>query len=69
MERGVVKWFDSVKQFGFIRPDVGDKDIFVHGTKVNTMDRVLDEGDRVEYEVEEGPKGKQAKNVTVIEGT
>jgi CspA family cold shock protein len=66
MERGTVKWFDEVKQFGFITPDIGKKDIFVHASKVVSLDRVLDKGDRVEYEIEEGPKGPQAKNVTLL---
>lgn len=69
MERGTVKWFDETKRFGFIQPDIGKKDIFVHSSNVETLDQILDEGDRVEYEVGEGPKGPEAKKVKVIEET
>ncbi len=66
MERGTVKWFDEGKQYGFITPDIGKKDIFVHASKVVSLDRVLEVGDRVEFEMEEGPKGPQAKDVTLL---
>lgn len=66
MERGTIKWFDEEKGFGFIAPDIGQKDLFVHQSNVNTLERTLEKGDRVEYEVSEGPKGLEAKKVTPI---
>ena len=61
MASGVVKFFNSEKGFGFITPDGGGKDVFVH--KTGTRDN-LNEGDRVEFEVEQSPKGAHAVNVT-----
>jgi cold shock protein len=62
--RGKVKWFNDQKGYGFIRPEKGGKDLFVHHTAIQ-MDgfRTLAEKELVEYELEEGPKGAQAKNV------
>ena len=67
MERGIVKWYDGVKGYGFITPDVGKKDIFVHSSNVNNLERALETGDRVEYEIGESPKGPQAKNVQLLQ--
>lgn len=66
MIEGVVKWFNDSKGFGFIEQQGGD-DVFVHHTAINNSGfRSLNEGDRVSFEVEQGPKGPSAKNVTVI---
>lgn len=63
MEKGTVKWFNSRKGFGFIeRPD-GD-DVFIHYTAIEGEGyKSLNEGDEIEFEVVEGPKGPQAANV------
>lgn len=65
--RGTVKWFNDSKGFGFIAPDDGSKDIFVHQTAIASSGfRTLAEGDKVEFETEQGPKGPQAKNVKKV---
>ena len=64
MGKGTVKWFNSEKGFGFIAPDDGGKDLFVHYSEVRTSGRaMLDEGQAVEFEIGEGKKGPCAKNV------
>jgi CspA family cold shock protein len=63
VEQGTVKWFNASKGFGFITRE-GGPDLFVHHTEIRTEGfRTLDEGQRVEFEVAQGPKGPQAKNV------
>jgi CspA family cold shock protein len=62
MGNGTVKFFNNSKGFGFITPDAGDKDVFVH---VNGLIDEINEGDKVSYDVEEGPKGLSAVNVKV----
>jgi CspA family cold shock protein len=65
MSKGTVKWFNSEKGFGFITPDDGGKDLFVHHSEVKTPGRAqLDEGQKVDFEAGEGQKGPCAKNVT-----
>lgn len=67
MTQGTVKWFNSEKGFGFIAPDDGSDDVFVHHTSINARGfRNLDEAQRVEFEVEQGQKGLQAVNVTAL---
>ena len=63
MSEGTVKFFNNAKGFGFITPDDGSKDIFVHK---NELDVELAEGDKVSYEVTEGQKGLNAVNVKVL---
>jgi CspA family cold shock protein len=63
---GTVKWFSSPKGYGFIAPDDGGKDVFVHFSAIEGQSgyRSLEEGDRVEFSVEESEKGPQAVAVT-----
>jgi cold shock protein len=67
MPTGTVKWFNDDKGFGFITPDEGGKDLFVHfsGIAGNGF-RSLAEGTRVSYDAEEGDKGPKAVNVTAV---
>jgi CspA family cold shock protein len=65
---GTVKWFKADKGYGFITPDGGGKDVFVHFSAIQgTGYRSLEEGARVEFEVAPGPKGPQASNVVRID--
>ncbi len=64
MATGTVKWFNESKGFGFITPEDGSKDVFVHFSAINDEGfRTLAEGASVTFEVEDGPKGPQAINV------
>jgi CspA family cold shock protein len=66
MATGTVKWFNDAKGFGFISPSDGGKDVFVHFSAIQSEGfRSLAEGQAVSYDVEDGPKGPQASNVTV----
>ena len=61
---GTVKWFNSEKGFGFIAPDEGGADVFAHYTAIDaTGYRSLEENQRVEFEIAQGPKGLQAENI------
>jgi CspA family cold shock protein len=62
MNKGTVKFFNNAKGFGFIKPDDGSKDVFVH--KNGLIDQIS-EGDKVTYDVEESPKGLNAINVRI----
>ena len=64
MATGTVKWFNESKGFGFIAPADGGKDVFVHFSAIQAEGfKVLQEGQTVEFDVEDGPKGPQASNV------
>ena len=64
MSTGKVKWFDAKKGFGFITPDDGSADLFVHFSNIEADGfKSLDEGQEVEFQAEEGRKGPQATNV------
>lgn len=70
LQNGTVKWFNSEKGFGFIQPEDGSKDLFVHFRQVNNTQgygRVsLEDGQKVTFEVGQGQKGPQAENVTAL---
>ena len=67
MEKGKVKWFNGPKGYGFITREEGE-DIFVHFKAINSDGyKTLKEGDEVQFEVEEGPKGPQAINVSKVQ--
>lgn len=67
MPVGAVKWFNAVKGFGFITPDDGGEDVFVHHSAIQMEGyRDLSEGQRVEFEVTQGQKGPQASNVRSV---
>ncbi|SMN12015.1 Cold shock protein CspA [uncultured Candidatus Thioglobus sp.] len=64
MATGTVKWFNEAKGFGFITPDDGSKDVFVHFSAIlDDGFRTLNEGQKVSFNVEDGPKGPQAQSV------
>ncbi|GAA4763386.1 MULTISPECIES: cold-shock protein [Actinomycetospora] len=67
MAEGTVKWFNSEKGFGFLAPDGGGADVFVHYSAIQARGfRTLDEGQRVSFDVEQGQKGLQAVQVTPL---
>lgn len=64
METGTVKWFNDAKGFGFITPDNGGEDLFAHFSAINMNGfKTLAEGQKVQFAVTQGPKGKQASNI------
>jgi len=67
MQYGTVKWFNDAKGFGFIAPEDGSADVFVHHSAISSEGfRSLQEGQRVSYEVTQGPKGAQAEGVAPV---
>ncbi|HID44639.1 MAG TPA: cold-shock protein [Chromatiaceae bacterium] len=64
MPSGVVKWFNNAKGYGFVTPNEGEEDVFVHFSAIE-MDgyKTLKEGQAVEFEIEQGPKGLHAQNL------
>ena len=67
MAEGTVKWFNSEKGFGFIAPDDGTEDLFVHYTEISGSGyRSLEENQRVQFDVGQGAKGPQAVGVTLV---
>ena len=67
MATGTVKWFNESKGYGFIAPNEGGDDVFVHSSGVVEGQSPLAEGQSVSFDVEEGPKGLQASNVKAVE--
>jgi len=67
MQTGTVKWFNEAKGFGFIAPEDGGKDVFVHFSGISGDGfKTLQEGQQVQFETKEGPKGLQAVDVTAL---
>ena len=67
MSKGTVKWFNDAKGFGFITPDDGGKDLFAHHTEIQMGGfKSLSEGQKVEFEVQQSPKGPNAAKIRVV---
>ena len=67
MVQGTVKWFNSEKGFGFITPEDGSADVFVHFSAITSDGyKALDEGQQVEFDITDGQKGPQAENVCIL---
>lgn len=67
MATGTVKWFNDEKGFGFIAPDDGGDDLFAHFSAINISGfKSLKEGQKISFEVAQGPKGRQAANIQIV---
>ena len=67
MATGTVKWFNAEKGFGFIAPDGGGPDVFAHYSAIPSSGfRTLDENQKVQFEITQGPKGPQASNISPL---
>ncbi|MCB7135996.1 MULTISPECIES: cold-shock protein [Cellulosimicrobium] len=67
MATGTVKWFNSEKGYGFIAPEDGSADVFAHYSAIQSQGfRTLEENQRVEFDVTQGPKGPQAENIRAL---
>ncbi len=67
MATGTVKWFSSEKGYGFIAPEDGSADVFAHYSAIQSQGfRTLEENQRVEFDVTQGPKGPQAENIRPV---
>ena len=67
MATGTVKWFNNEKGYGFIQPEDGSKDVFVHFSNIaGSGYKSLEEGAKVEFELAEGQKGPEARNVEIV---
>lgn len=65
-EQGTVKWFDESKGYGFVTPEGGHKDLFFHHSHIDTLEGVVEKGERVEFEIFDGPRGQEARHVRAI---
>ncbi|MEJ2345332.1 MAG: cold-shock protein [Gammaproteobacteria bacterium] len=69
MASGTVKWFSNAKGYGFILPDEGSEDIFAHFSAIDMEGyKTLKQGQKVEFEINNGPKGLQASNIRIASG-
>lgn len=67
MAKGTIKWFNKDKGFGFIMPDDGGRDVYVHVSNIETENQELSDGQRVEYEASMGRKGPEAIHVKAVD--